>query len=446
MFRVWAGALSRVGSSETLRTVLLEAAVSPSWRDRLQRGSWPQRANFWRVSNAVITVTCEECLRTAHSVAHSAAFECPLCFSPEISWSACAPDTAQVVRVAAEAYGTLTLETNGSHLVGLVPPGRQPDRNGAWRLSELGYFAFLRPNRVPRVLSLAPAKGAARPINAWRVPALLLLLAVGTTFQAGFGFVEPSAESAARGWIEAAEFSCGVLFILLSHELGHYVAARRCGIRATLPYVIPMPLLFGTMGAFIQMRSPPPDRDAMIKLGAWGPLAGLGATLIVLACALPFSHGAAPQAMYEPCIVFGEPLLMRLMTALCGPRLLPGQELVAHPAVMAGWFGTLITALNLLPGGQLDGGHILRAYICDRVQRRCAKLLSAGLAVLGWRYWPGWYVWAVVVLIFSFTGNPGPTDEATPPSRAAHVCALLSLVALILTFCPWPVTEVTPLH
>lgn len=385
---------------------------------------------------------CGECGCAFYQAASHIAPECIRCFGSAITAEPCDDITGRVLAVASEDFGVRVLQITKRGLQGLVPHGRAPARRGASRMSELGFFAFVRPSRSPRLLSLLPSKTAARSIDGWRIPALLLATAVISTVYAGFDFVEPSRETPDGAWVQAAQFSAAILFILLSHEFGHWFAARRNAIRATPPHVLPVPFLFGTMGAFIQLRSPPPDRDAMVKLGAAGPLAGMVATILVLVMFLPRSTLAAAD-LHGTFILFGDPLLLKWLAALLGPTVPAGRELAMHPGVMAGWFGLLVTALNLLPAGQLDGGHVLRAYLSMKAHRHFTRALAVTLLALGWFWWPGWYLWAVVCLVFSYLGNPGPTDEAPPMSRAAHIMAVLTLITFVVSFCPWPVTEIT---
>lgn len=355
----------------------------------------------------------------------------------------CDAHLADVLEATRRAFGISSLNLEGRRLEGDARGVVVRDRNGAAELSRLGYFAFIRNG----TLQLIPHRATARPDNDWRVPIGLFVAAIVTTLLAGWNFVAPQVEAHAvsmgRGVMQACEFSFSVLFILMCHEFGHWFAARFNAIRATPPYVLPVPLLFGTMGAFIQMRSPPPDRDAMVKLGAAGPLAGMIATIVVLLFALPFSSVVAASGLRGDYLSFGEPLLMKALSHWLGPTVPPGAELVEHPAVLAGWFGLLVTALNLLPCGQLDGGHVLRAFISDTAQRRFTRALALLLLPLGWFCWPGWYLWAAVALFFSFLGNPGATDESAPLSPTARWMAALCLVSLILSFCPAPIAEMT---
>lgn len=391
-------------------------------------------------------IRCQECGCAFYAAASPLPPECVRCLGTDVTFGPCSPVLHRVFNAAHQDYGVSALQEVGGGLQGLLAPHHTPSRLGPWRMSELGYFAYVRPSTGLRAVSLTPNRTAARPIDGWRVQAALLAATIASTLYAGGSFTEglpPGVDFGPRGSC-AAGFSVSVLFILISHELGHWFAGRRNGIRVTLPFLIPVPFMFGTMGAFIQMRSPPPDRDAMIRMGAAGPLAGLVATIIVLACALPLSAAAPAMPAQDDTITFGEPLLLRWMTACLGPDVPAGFTLVAHPAVFAGWFGLLITSLNLLPGGQLDGGHVLRAYLGHRAQKRLTLALSIALLIMGWRYWAGWYLWAAIVFVFGFIGNPGASDEAPPPSRAAHVMAALTLLTLIVSFCPWPVTESVP--
>lgn len=340
-------------------------------------------------------------------------------------------------------FGTHNLVRTDRGYRAVVADGWSIPRDAAAEVSRLGWFALTRRAFGRRVLQLSAAKGLKRNEHAWGWPLLLLVVSLPGLFVTGYEFAISLAEFA-RGAAGSATgmavaYVAAVLFIVLSHEFGHYVAGRRSGIRVTLPYLIPVPLLFGTMGAMIQQRSPAPDRDALIRMGAAGPLAGLAATIVVLAIGIPLSIAVPATTLHGEFIHFGEPLLLRWMGAWLGPAVGPGQEVMEHPLALAGWFGLFLTALNLIPGGQLDGGHVLRGYLPDRLHRRVTYALALGLAALGTRY-VGWYLWAVVLFILGRLGDPGATDEERPVSAAAHAMAIGCAIAMVLCFVPDPIT------
>jgi membrane-associated protease RseP (regulator of RpoE activity) len=229
-------------------------------------------------------------------------------------------------------------------------------------------------------------------------------------------------------------FSVGILLVLGSHELAHYVTARRLGVEATLPYFLPVPHpMTGTMGAFIRITSPVPSKGALVRVGVAGPLVGflvaLPVSIIGLALSRPVTVSNATG------IQLGSPLVFWAISQLLHPRLGAGSDLMLHPLAFAGWLGFFVTALNLLPVGQLDGGHIAYAVFGRRWHRWSWAVIGA-LILLGF-FWLGWPFWAVLSVVFGLK-HPPPLDDITPLSRAERWLALVGIVLLILTFTPAP--------
>jgi membrane-associated protease RseP (regulator of RpoE activity) len=233
-------------------------------------------------------------------------------------------------------------------------------------------------------------------------------------------------------------FAATLLTILLAHELGHFFACRRHHIHSTYPFFVPFPNLIGTFGAFILIRSPIRTTRALFDVGASGPFAGL--VFAVPALLFGVLHSSIVPAIAQPdpnqnSVVFGTPLLLRLLDALFHPGVNP-HFLLLPPAGRAAWVGLFVTSLNLLPGGQLDGGHILRS-ISPRLHRIASILVPLALLPLG-RIWFVWYVWAGLLLAQRFFRiapiyNPAPLD---PPRRFA---AFLTLLIFVLCFMPAPI-------
>lgn len=230
-------------------------------------------------------------------------------------------------------------------------------------------------------------------------------------------------------------FSLPLMLILLSHEMAHYWACRRHNLDASLPYFLPLPIGIGTLGAFIRIRTPLATKRELFDVGASGPLAGFLVSIPVLVAGLALSTPVAnlPERGY---MLFGEPLLFELLGRLLHPDLATGGDLLLHPVGMAAWFGLLVTALNLLPFGQLDGGHITYALI-GRWHRRIAWPLLAVLVGLGFK-WSGWWIWAVIALVMGVRHPwiPGQ-DEPLDPRR--RLLAWLCIVVFVLCFTPQPI-------
>jgi membrane-associated protease RseP (regulator of RpoE activity) len=229
-------------------------------------------------------------------------------------------------------------------------------------------------------------------------------------------------------------FSFTLLGILLAHELGHYLTCRHYGIQATYPYFIPAPTLIGTLGAFIRIKSPIANRRELFDVGISGPLAGFAVAIPALIAAIFLTKGPMPASTPES-ISLGNPLAVILLTKLFRNGLHPGQ-IIFHPVGCAAWVGLFATALNLLPMGQLDGGHILYAVLGDK-----CRMISRGfflvLLPLGAFCWYGWLAWAVI-LFFLGLRHPRVIEPGEPLGRNRKILALVAALILILTFLPTP--------
>jgi membrane-associated protease RseP (regulator of RpoE activity) len=233
-----------------------------------------------------------------------------------------------------------------------------------------------------------------------------------------------------------ALYVLSLLAILLAHEFGHYLACRRFGIEATLPYFVPAPTLIGTMGAFIRIRGPVTRRRQLFDIGAAGPLAGFALAVPALAWGLARSRVVAAIPAGDA-IVFGEPLLLKALGAALIKGAGPGRDIVLHPVAFAGWVGVLVTALNLLPLGQLDGGHVLYALFGERA-RRVAGAFMAAFAVMAVFFWVGWLVWALLILVLGLR-HPRMMDEDAGLPASRKILAVVLLAIFVLSFIPDPV-------
>lgn len=238
-------------------------------------------------------------------------------------------------------------------------------------------------------------------------------------------------------------FSLSLLFILTSHEMGHYVACRIYGVDATLPYFIPTPPMIGpagTFGAFIRIRSPMPSRKAVFDIGVAGPIAGFVALIPVAIIGVATMQTAEPQQLAgESVIVFSDPLMMKLIALLFGVNL---SFSVGNAFYFAAWVGLLVTALNLIPSGQLDGGHAIYAVLGPAVHRwtgRIAFVVMAALSVLGWFLYnsPSGFLIAILLGVMMRIGHPEPWDQR-PLDLKRKVIAFLTLVIFVVSFVPFP--------
>jgi len=270
------------------------------------------------------------------------------------------------------------------------------------------------------------------------IHAALFISTVFTTILAGAlqAGVNPLQNPA--GIVRGIPFSFTLLFILLTHELGHYLAARRHHMEVSLPYLIPAPSFIGTFGAFIKMRSPVRDKRSLMDIGAAGPLAGVLVAIPVLVVGLMLSEIrpvlAGPGGAGG--IQLGTSLLFEFLTRLTVGTLPSHHDLVLHPVAFAGWIGLLVTALNLLPVGQLDGGHVLYAIMGPRSQV-ISRAVVGILVVLGIFGWTGWLFWALLLTILG-SSHPFPLDFWTPLDRRRKIIGFITLAVFVLTFTPVP--------
>jgi membrane-associated protease RseP (regulator of RpoE activity) len=324
------------------------------------------------------------------------------------------------------------------------------------RFRPLGYTPYLREESGQVAVQAWPL---AEPVRRWRigVNVVLFLLTCVSTLVAGLSFVGSPTFDALRSDPSAVRFLAGAPFaftliaILGVHELGHYFTARHYRASVSLPYFIPAPFLFGTLGAIILMRSPARDRNSLFDIAAAGPLAGLAVALP--AGLLGFAWSSVVPVPPGGYMTFGDSLLTWGLSYLRFGHIPPGYMLFTHPMADAAWAGFLVTALNLFPVGQLDGGRIAYALF-GRHHRAIGKATVAALLVLGaasflWSLRsPGgdvvsalasslnWFVWAgVISLLVGFHHSP-PLDDLSPISPARRVVGIACLVLMVLLIPP----------
>jgi len=305
-----------------------------------------------------------------------------------------------------------------------------------------------------------------RPRQRYWLHALLFVLTVFTTLVVGarmqhnfdhgqsvFALDESSLPWFPLMWVAAhpsrllmgVPFSATPMLILLAHEMGHYWMCKYYRVSATLPFFIPFPTLIGTMGAFIRIRSPIRSRVALFDIGVAGPIAGFALALTVLPFALGMSHADRFPGMMGHRIQVGYPIIFQLvhrLIALIAPAhsiaAQPLGEVSLHPVAIAAWVGMFATALNLLPGGQLDGGHIIFS-IAPRVHRVISALTILAMIPAAYYLWVGWLVWAILLGISSMRH---PHVGEHPRVRGGRLwVAGLALAMLVLTLTPAPFAD-----
>lgn len=355
----------------------------------------------------------------------------------------------------------------------LQVPSDQAYPKIASRLREIGYTAVLRHESeldldvLLAVPGVQPGESSSR---LW-VNAVLFALTILSTLFVGATWSDLVPPDADLGWILTHlwvgwPFALSLMVILTGHELGHYFAGRYYKVPVSLPYFIPMPVPpLGTMGAFIVMKGRTIDRRQMLTVGAAGPLVGFVLAVPILLIGLKLS---SVQAMTPPdpgtmILLEGNSLLYLLLKFAVFGQILPGSgsastalpalaeawaalvgtfpidrgyDVFISPVALAGWAGLLVTAFNLLPVGQLDGGHVLYSLVGQR-----AKLffwpVVALLVVLGLLFWQGWLLWAGLVFFFG-RSHPDPLDDVTRLDAPRKLIAVAVLLVFILTFTPLP--------
>lgn len=311
-------------------------------------------------------------------------------------------------------------------------------------------FAAAPPADLP--FGLEPSPAAHPPLKSLILACGLFLLTVFTCLAAGRQFAVAYAHNEAvsveefvrslvllyrnpaallAGW----PFAATLLAILLAHELGHYFACRHHHIRSSYPFFVPAPTLIGTLGAFILIRSPIRSKRALLDVGASGPLVGFLLAIPALAYGLWHARVVTDLTTNAE-VVFGMPLLLKWMAHLLRPGIAPG-SLLLDPVGRAAWVGLFATSLNLLPAGQLDGGHILRS-LSPRGHRYFTLYLPIALVLLGYFLWWVWYVWAALLFGLRFL-RTAPVYDDTPLDPRRKLAALITLAVLLLCFMPAPI-------
>jgi membrane-associated protease RseP (regulator of RpoE activity) len=306
-----------------------------------------------------------------------------------------------------------------------------------WRSVPSGDFYYTPVPARPRLRTLLLA-------------GFLFLLTLCTCLVAGTHFALAFANHQAVSWkifedsfkllylhpaslLAGLPFALTLMTILLAHELGHFFACRYHRIRTSYPFFIPFPSLIGTFGAFILIRSPIRTTRALFDVGASGPFVGF--VFAIPALVYGIVHAQVVPGLADPNkadAVFGVPLILQLFSAVIHPGVAP-QNLLLHPIGRAAWVGLFATSLNLLPAGQLDGGHILRS-VNSRLHYTSSLILPVFLAALGFLgHWQGWYFWAAMLFIIRFFRVPAVYDPA-PLDPTRRLGAFLALLIFLLTF------------
>ncbi|MFQ5912259.1 MAG: site-2 protease family protein [Nitrospinota bacterium] len=262
----------------------------------------------------------------------------------------------------------------------------------------------------------------------------LLLATIVTTVGVGASGIGAVAFSPPFNLSHGIAFSGTLLLILGVHELGHYFMSRRWGMRVTLPYFIPVPIGLGTLGAFIKLRSPIPDRRVLFDIGAAGPIGGFVVSVVSIVVGLLHSQVLPPTDLSGG-ISLGSSLLFSFLTKLVLGVSPEDYTILLHPIALAGWLGLFVTVINLLPIGQLDGGHIVYALMGAR--HRVVALGTLAALIPMSLFWMGWLFWAGVTVLFGFRHPPLVNDyvRLDPKRRFLGWCCM---AIFAVSFTPVP--------
>ncbi len=260
-----------------------------------------------------------------------------------------------------------------------------------------------------------------------------------TTFAGAFFFSSTDPSDLFAFLVAGTAYSVPLMTILLVHEMGHYTASRARRLDASLPYFIPAPIILGTLGAFIRIRSPITNKRTLMEVGSLGPIAGFVVTVPLLVVGMMLSE-VRPVAGTEvqAGLTFGSSILVELMSYMVFGSMTDNVTVILHPTAVAAYFGLLVTAMNLLPMGQLDGGHVIYALFGHIWARRISITFFCLLMVMGYFLFPGWMVFGVLGLILGLR-HPEPIDPYTPLDRVGQILGTVSLAILVLTFVPVPI-------
>lgn len=312
--------------------------------------------------------------------------------------------------------------------------------------SQLGYFAVFEKEGEKHIVRYGHiTHRVLKPPKKW-INLMLFIATVITTLWAGslhqldissdtmwggllHPFINPSA------LLLGIPFSFSILLILGCHELGHYFTCKRFGIDATLPYFLPVPHpLLGTMGAVIRIRSIIPNRKALVWVGVSGPIIGFLLAIPITIIGLKLSI-LQPLTELEGGIGLGSSLIFWSLSKLVFPHIPPGYDITLHSVAFAGWIGFFVTAMNLLPLGQLDGGHIV--YALFKEYRKYITFGVIALLVFLGLSWPGWWFWVALILLLGMK-HSRTQDEIIPLGKREKGLALLALSVFLLSFVPVP--------
>jgi len=268
------------------------------------------------------------------------------------------------------------------------------------------------------------------------VPLILFIATVFTTLFAGSLQQGVNLFKEPLRILEGYPFSVSIMTILLGHEMGHFFASKAHRTKATLPYFIPAPSIIGTFGAFIKMKSPIFTRKALIDIGSAGPIVGFILSLIACIIGIKMSKVIPLTGNEGDALMLGDSILFFVLVKLILGNIPQGHDVLLHSVAFAGWIGLFVTSMNLLPVGQLDGGHIAYALF-GNLHSRISRIILFTVAILGVFFWYGWLVWAIL-LLFLGVDHPPILVWENRLSLSRRMVGIASFIIFLLTFTPTP--------
>ncbi|HWR25293.1 MAG TPA: site-2 protease family protein [Methanosarcina sp.] len=299
-------------------------------------------------------------------------------------------------------------------------------------LQHFGFEYTLKHELGEHVLLVSPEKK--KKEKTW-VNLILFILTFFTTMIYGALMFGVDLKNEPWQLFRGLSFTLAIMAVLGAHEMAHYTMARHYGMKTSLPYFIPFPTFIGTMGAVIRYRGPVPSRKALFDVGVAGPLVGLFVSVLVTLIGLSLEVSAIKPLTDALMFDLGFPPLFLFIQKLVG---VTGEKL--HPVAFAGWIGMFVTLLNLLPAGQLDGGHILRAMLgkkADKVSFLMPRILFlTGLYVIYWLKKDGiiWIFWALLLWVFSAAGHPSPMHDKVELDKKRILLGIITFILGLLCF------------
>lgn len=303
------------------------------------------------------------------------------------------------------------------------------------------HYEFFAHGTMSASKDVVPSSGEVEQRTPW-LNVILFILTLGTTTWVGAAYQGINLWNEPWRFAAGLPYALGLMIILGAHELGHYFTARAHNMKVTLPYFIPVPFALGTFGAFIQMKSPSKDRRALFDVGIAGPLAGLVFAIPALLIGLQSSTilpAANTVTMMQKGSDVGSSVLFALLAKLSlGDRLIEGHNILMSPLAFAGWLGILVTALNLLPIGQLDGGHVAHALFGRRKAEVIGMVALFALFLLALFVWSGLLIWAIIVFFIAGIKSPPPLNDFSKLDSRRVALGAFAFVLLFLMLTPVP--------